>query len=63
MREDWPLKAVRWIGTNHRAVAVLLGIVWTGVMFLFLHSVFVSALCGAAFAVVVAKTLRIPPAS
>lgn len=53
--------AQQWVWTNRTSLAVLLGVLWTGVMFLFVRDVLISVLCGAAFTGVLAATLPRPP--
>ncbi|WP_329553650.1 hypothetical protein [Streptomyces sp. NBC_00696] len=48
------------IKANRRSVAVLLGVIWTGVMYLFLRDITISVICGVAFAAVLAATLPRP---
>ncbi|MEC4015433.1 hypothetical protein [Streptomyces sp. H27-D2] len=43
-------------------MAVLAGIVWTGVMYLFIRDPAIAGLCGLAFAGVLGFTLPRPPA-
>jgi hypothetical protein len=56
-------EAQQWVLANRISLAVLLGVLWTGVMFLFVHDALISVLCGAAFTGVMAATLPRPPAS
>lgn len=53
--------AQQWVWTNRIHLAVLLGVLWTGVMFLFVRDVLTSVLCGSAFTGVLAATLPRPP--
>ena len=54
--------AEQWVWSNRISLAVLLGVLWTGVMFLFVRDVAISVICGAAFTGVLAATLPRPPA-
>ncbi len=53
--------AQRWVWSNRISLAVLLGVVWTGVMFLFVRDAAISVICGAVFTGVLAVTLPRPP--
>ncbi|MFC4496337.1 hypothetical protein ACFPA8_19615 [Streptomyces ovatisporus] len=53
--------AQQWVWANRISLAVLLGVLWTGVMFLFVRDVLISVICGAAFTAVLAATLPRPP--
>jgi hypothetical protein len=58
---DRAARAQRSVEANRTALAILLGILWTGGIFLWLRDIPVSLLCGAAFAGVLAAALPRPP--
>lgn len=49
-------KARQWLAANRLGFAVL-GVIWTGVMFLFVRDVTISVICGLAFVGILAATL------
>ncbi|MCM2580239.1 hypothetical protein [Streptomyces meridianus] len=55
------VRAERWVHTNRLALAVLLGVLWIGVMFLFIRDVLIAVICGAVVAVILSRTLPKSP--
>ncbi|MBT2399793.1 hypothetical protein [Streptomyces sp. ISL-100] len=52
-----------WLAANRTAFAVLVGVIWTGVMFLCVRDATVSVICGTAFGAVSLFTLPRAPRS
>ncbi|MFI0942751.1 hypothetical protein [Streptomyces sp. NPDC021020] len=50
-----------WLQENRVGIAILLGVIWMGAMFLIMHDAAIAVICGAAFAGVLAATLPRPP--